>query len=503
MVEPITRLLRKKVQFNWGEEQENAFSELKQVLTNEPVRAIYDQSKKCELHTDASAVGIAGILFQEGHPIGYYSRRLSQSESNYTATELECLAVIRSIEHFNIYLEGQHFTIVTDHSALQWLLKFSSSKRRLYKWSKDLSLYTYDVVHRPVRDMKHVDALSRAPINMCTQQKIFFKEAHIGDSRSAKTPSIEEELISSHNCPQVKVSGRNKTEVKKDLIPLVLKRCHDDIGHPGLRKTLKRINFTLHWPSMNVDIKNYVQTCHICQMVKPSNKPFYGHLKPLPSPDKPFEILAMDTVIMGNVAKKTKAKNILVAIDHHSRYVWAKATPTNTAQAIESFLKNLFEKNPNCGLKYLLTDNGTNYKSRSFKRFLQQNNVTHLTTSTYHPQTNGTCEKVNGTIVTGLKIARQQNPTHKWSTSLSKVVDDYNNNIHDVTGFTPSFLLYGTDRIGTSVDLAEARMLAQQRTELFKEKKKKDTTPFIPTSSSTLVIWLSVNWPQIYRQIIN
>ena len=69
------------------------------------------------------------------------------------------------MEHFHVYLYGTHFTVVTDHSALQWLFKISKPTGQLYRWSVRLSVYDYQVVHRSGTKQQHVDALSRAPIN--------------------------------------------------------------------------------------------------------------------------------------------------------------------------------------------------------------------------------------------------------------------------------------------------------------------------------------------------
>ena len=95
--------LKKNKQFIWSEDQMRSFNKFKELLASSPVRHIYDHNKHCELHTDASTIGIAGILIQDSHPIGYYSRKLSDAETRYTATELECLAVHDSIKYFRIY----------------------------------------------------------------------------------------------------------------------------------------------------------------------------------------------------------------------------------------------------------------------------------------------------------------------------------------------------------------------------------------------------------------
>ena len=123
--------------------------------------------------------------------------------------------------------------------------------------------------------------------------------------------------------------------------------------------------------------------------------------------------------------------------------------------------------------KRILTDNATNYRSKRVQRYLSNLRVSRSFTSSFHPQTNGTNEKVNGTIVNGLRLEMTANPRLKWSTLLQKVVQNYNNTLHTTTGFTPTFLLYGTDRLKTSSPpLTEARAQAVERSDRFKSQKK-------------------------------
>ena len=134
-------------------------------MAAEPVRRIFDPNKPIELHTDASCIGIGAILIQDKHPVGHYSRKLCDSETRYTPTELECLAIVDAIPYFRIYLEGTHFKVVTDHSALQWLLKFQNSKRRLFHWSEHMSLHLRRrAPHK--HHMAHVEALPRASVSL-------------------------------------------------------------------------------------------------------------------------------------------------------------------------------------------------------------------------------------------------------------------------------------------------------------------------------------------------
>ena len=101
------------------------------------------------------------------HPIAYASRSTSSSERKYSSTELECAAVVWAVNYFRPYLYGKHFTIYTDHSALQWLLKLKTIKNgltgRLARWQLILQPYDYEIKYRPGTVNNNADALSRIP----------------------------------------------------------------------------------------------------------------------------------------------------------------------------------------------------------------------------------------------------------------------------------------------------------------------------------------------------
>ena len=84
-------------------------------------------------------------------------------EANYTITELECLAIIDSVNKWHCYLHGQEFTIISDHSALQWLKSIKNPTGRLFRWSLKLSVYNYNIKYQKGIDNHEADALSRIP----------------------------------------------------------------------------------------------------------------------------------------------------------------------------------------------------------------------------------------------------------------------------------------------------------------------------------------------------
>ena len=46
-------------------------------------------------------------------PVAFHFRQLRGAEKRYSATELDCLAVVSNIRHFEVYLHGKEFTVET------------------------------------------------------------------------------------------------------------------------------------------------------------------------------------------------------------------------------------------------------------------------------------------------------------------------------------------------------------------------------------------------------
>ena len=138
MATPFTQLTKKgqpdKVSFD--QSCHGAFSQLKEVLMTHPVLKVADPEQLVILQTDTSEYGLGAVLSQEDengekHPVAYASRKLFPREMNYSVIEKKCLAVVWALAYFNVYLEGLHFTVQTDHQPLSWLEKMKNANRCL------------------------------------------------------------------------------------------------------------------------------------------------------------------------------------------------------------------------------------------------------------------------------------------------------------------------------------------------------------------------------------
>ena len=141
----------------------DAFVYLTNALSCEHTLTMPREHDQLLVQSDASMEGIGAVLSvirdNEESPVAYYSKQLSPAEKNYTVTELECLAVVRVIDHFAIHLLGLDFTLVTDHHALAALRSSGKLNGRLLRWTLALQLYSFKVKFQPGKDHSNADGL--------------------------------------------------------------------------------------------------------------------------------------------------------------------------------------------------------------------------------------------------------------------------------------------------------------------------------------------------------
>ena len=118
VAQPLHNLIRHNVAWTWSDAQEQAFNDIKKLVTSAPILTYYDCQKPLTIHNDASAYGIGSAIFQDGRPIAYASRVLTDVESRYAQIEKEMLALTYGLEKFNQYTFGRHVTVITDHKPL-------------------------------------------------------------------------------------------------------------------------------------------------------------------------------------------------------------------------------------------------------------------------------------------------------------------------------------------------------------------------------------------------
>jgi hypothetical protein len=123
LLEPLTALLRKDVEFVWESPQQKALDEAKHILTKAPNLSFFDLDKQIIVSADASSFGLGAALFQvnsEGvrEVVAFASRTLTKTESRYAQIEKEALGLTWACEKFKEYIMGLNVVLETDHKPL-------------------------------------------------------------------------------------------------------------------------------------------------------------------------------------------------------------------------------------------------------------------------------------------------------------------------------------------------------------------------------------------------
>ena len=98
---PIRQLSKDKVLFIWSPEHQHALTQMKKEIPNALILAYYNPKKQTMLQTDASIKGLGACLLQDGKPVYYASKALTEVQKRYVAFEIELCAVSWAMEKFH------------------------------------------------------------------------------------------------------------------------------------------------------------------------------------------------------------------------------------------------------------------------------------------------------------------------------------------------------------------------------------------------------------------
>jgi hypothetical protein len=472
IVAPLCRLTKKKIKFAWSDECETAFRNLRERLITAPILSCPDFDRQFVLQCDASAYGIGAVLsqkFDDGErAICYLSRSLTRQERNYSTTERECLAVIWAVEKLRHYLEGVHFVVVTDHHSLLWLNRLKDPQGRLARWALRLQPYDFELVHRKGKDHVIPDMLSRSvPVSVDSATAENFSNTTdrwyanlIGQVARFpdKFPSFRVEsgvLLKYSKCkiPELCDEADSwKKVVPKDYRSEILKRFHDvpASDHVGIYKTFWKIRSLYFWPGMRADVVKYVRGCKICAQYKVERKAPAGLMGGRPSISSPWQMISLDYI--GPFPRSAKGyTHTLVVTDHFSKYVVLFPVRNGSAKLLTQCVEEgifLVYGAP----KYLICDNGTQMRSKEFRKLCDDYQVTLSYTPLYYPRSDPT-ERVNATVKT--MIATTVKHDHRrWADNLAAIGCAIRTSRHETTGYTPYFTNFGREHklLGSEFD---------------------------------------------------
>ena len=204
-------------------------------------------------------------------------------------------------------------------------------------------------------------------------------------------------------------------------------------AHPGRSKMYQTLRRHFYWPSMTVDIHQWVDRCDACARNRIKGQKNVYKMKLFP-PSKPLEYVAMD--ILGPLPRAKAGKRfILVITDRFTKLTKTEALRTITALSVAKAFCRTWVYNFGTP-KIVLTDNGSQFASRSFLQVCRILGIYKVFTTEYHPQTNGQAERFNRTILASLRdyVSESQKDWDEWIEPLTYA---YNCQVHRSTGMTP------------------------------------------------------------------
>ena len=212
-------------------------------------------------------------------------------------------------------------------------------------------------------------------------------------------------------------------------------------GHLGREKTEKRILQRFYWPGFSNDIAEYCRSCPECQLSARSKRGLKAPLISLPIIDTPFSRIAMDVV---GPLERSRAgyRYILVICDYATRYPEAFPLRNTKARQVANSLLQLFSR---MGVpKEILTDQGTNFTSKTLRQVYSLLGIRGIKTTPYHPQTDGMVERFNQTLKSMLRKFVSESGAD-WDQWLPYLLFAYREVPQASTGFSPFELLFGRE----------------------------------------------------------
>ena len=163
---PLRLLLKQDVEWSWQPEHDVAMQLVRETLALDSVLTLYDVRKPATIKADASQSGLGCGLMQQGRPVAFASRALTEAEQNYIQIEKEMFAICFACHKFHQYIYGKSIDVHSDHRPLESILKKPSGKAspRLQRMMLQLQSYTLNVRYVPGKLMYVADTLSRAYI---------------------------------------------------------------------------------------------------------------------------------------------------------------------------------------------------------------------------------------------------------------------------------------------------------------------------------------------------
>jgi hypothetical protein len=430
VTQPLRPLLKDDVTWAWSPMHEAAFHNLKQLVASAPVLRYFDPSLPVVIQTDASSKGLGSCLLQDGHPIAFASRALTDAETRYAQIEKELLAILFACEKFTQFVYGRCTTVHSDHKPLEAIFKkaLSQTTPRLQRMLLRLLKFELNVIYTPGKQMHLADTLSRAylitpqthaereiaeDIEVTVHTLLNDSEISLNTLSDVKAATAADETLSQlanfiragfpnnvsnlsselrkfHSiCSEIhEVDGiflhDGQVIIPTALQPKMLAWIHE--GHQGREKCKSLARSSMFWFGMSKDIDTYVNKCSVC--ISHRNLQQREPLMPHPVPDRPWQKLGADIFSLFG-------KDYLLVVDYFSKFPEVCLLSGKSAASVIVHFKSIFSRH---GIPEEVICDNMPFDSVEMRQFASQWNFVINTSSPHFPQSNGQAERCIQTV---------------------------------------------------------------------------------------------------------
>ena len=241
--------------------------------------------------------------------------------------------------------------------------------------------------------------------------------------------------------------GRTWIPAYEPLRTTLIQQIHDSAltGHPGRDTLISLISRSYTWPGLNNDVRQFLRNCQLCRQSVIWRETKAGLLKPLPIPDRPWRELAMDFIVKLPLSEWNghRFENLLVVTDRLSKNVIL--IPMDGMESIDvarALLQNVFAHHsfPDG----IVSDRGPQFTSAVWKSVCKLARITRKLSTAFHPETDGSTERVNQEVKTYLRTFCSYSQ-EDWAPLTPLAAIAINGKTSASTGMSPFMMTHGFD----------------------------------------------------------
>lgn len=520
---PLSAMVGKNAKFQWTEQHQQAFDEIKRLVSKEVLLSFPDYSQRFELYTDASDRQLGAVLQQGAKTLAFFSKKLTPTQQRYGVGEKEMLSIVEALKEFHTMIFGYPIDIHTDH--LNWTYDKTLRNARVMRWRLLMQEYAPTLYY--VQGGKNVvaDALSRLPfseeelsadenfamteevLDMSSwrdfQQPLTISEIGRAQKKSKYVQSLKRQApdrlgeffedIGKKSGPDKVITEIDATDqqgriiVPEDLRTRLMKWYHTTLVHPGAHRLYNTLRQHYTWPKMMENIRAYIKHCGPCQKGKRGLRGM-GKLPMKDVETEPWKDVAVD--LSGPWKAIIDNKEVFfwtfTIIDVFTG--WPEIIPIMTKKSeviADLFVQEWLRRYPRPSR--VIFDSGGEFDCHSFHTVCLRWYIKPEPITVKNPRANAIVERMHKVLGDMLRVqlASKHNKENPVKDLTSAAAYAMRATVHGVTQCTPSQLVYSRDMIlrtkmQANVELVRSRREAAIHANNTRENRKRIAYTYKP-----------------------